>query len=148
MFSSLRTDPQLWLDNVSGSHALVAHTDASFGLERETNKDGDFYVLSGVRRNGLAPLIVLQSNPETLRFEPLDDLEQMETAIFTVAQRQLWRNLPGSFTWSQAEELAHGSKHLLSDTIRKATENGLLEHAEGQPYRKRLRPRKITEQAA
>lgn len=144
----LREDPQEWLDNISGSHALVAHTDASFGFEVEIRPTGDVYVLTGVRRNGPSPLLVLQSNEENLRFEHLGDKEQMEMLVFTSAQLQLWRSLPDSFSWSQAEEIAQKRKRLLSATLRKAEQNGLLEHPDKQRYRRLLAPLQIAEQAA
>jgi hypothetical protein len=145
---SLRSDPQAWLDNVSGSHAFVAHTDTAIGFEREATPIGDVYVLAGVRRNGPPPMFVLQSDEESLRFEPLDDEAQLATMIFTEAQLKLWRSLPNSFTWSDAERIADGRKHILSVIIHRAENNGLLDRPSKGCYTKSLAPARKEELAA
>jgi hypothetical protein len=132
---SLRQDPQVWLENAAGSHALIAHIDAAFGLEPE---DDDVYTLAGVRRSGPAPLIVMRSDEQTLRFEPLDDLEMRAAFVFTHAQRELWTKLPKQFRWADAETIAGGAskKSLVSATLRRALVNGLLTHGHGGEYAK------------
>jgi KaiC/GvpD/RAD55 family RecA-like ATPase len=124
--SSLRTDPQAWLDRVSGSLALVAHTDASYGLERDAGED-DMLILNGVRRSGQAPLLLLQSDESTLRFELVSDPETAEKSVFTKAQHDLWKALPARFTWAQGVAVAGKTrKRILSSLLRRAMENKLL----------------------
>ena len=69
---SLRSDPQAWLEQASGSYALIGHTDAAFGLEQESSDSG-IYIFAGKRRNGPAPTLVLESKEDTLRFEIASD---------------------------------------------------------------------------
>lgn len=132
----LRTDAQLWLENASGHHALIAHTDASFGLEAETSNVAEIYVFAGVRRNGQPPFLMLRSDDETLRFERLDDVEQAAQLVFTAAQKELWKKLPERFAWKQAIDMAGGQrkKSLVSGTIKRARQNGLLNQPQRGEY--------------
>ena len=125
---SLREDPQLWLENASGSHAFIAHTDGAIGMEQEGKGQTSLFVLNGARRNGPTPLLVLKSNEDTLRFERVGESEKDRLLVFTRAQVNLWSKLPEAFSWGEAEKIAGGSakKSLLSETLKRAKNCGLL----------------------
>ena len=126
----LRQDPQLWLENASGSHAFIAHTDCAFGLEHE--RDTGTYVFAGIRRNGPAPMLMLKGEEGTLRFDLLNDSEHVSRVTLTPAQLKLWNKLPEQFSWKEALELAGGKKKnsLLSETLVRARDKNLLTQPE------------------
>jgi hypothetical protein len=133
---SLAGDPQAWLEQASGSLAFIAHTDAAFGFEPEATGGGDRYIFNGARRNGPAPLLILTSDEESLRFELIDDLELRAQQALTAGQYDLWCKLPPAFNWAEAEEIAGGArgKSLLSGTIKRARENRLLDQTQRGQY--------------
>ena len=135
---ALREDPQLWLENTSGSLAFIAHIDSAYGLEEDSSGGDEAYVLTGIRRNAAAPLFVLRSDEETLRFEPLEDVELQARWTFTPKQFELWRKLPQCFDWAAAEKVAGGpsAKSGLKRTLDRATVNGLIKRGEAGRYEK------------
>ncbi len=66
----LLTDPNLWVESVSGHHALPSHVDACYGLERQREGNGeDLIVFAGIARNTDPRVLLLEDDEETLRFE-------------------------------------------------------------------------------
>ena len=140
--TKLRDDPQSWLENTSGSHAFVAHTDGAMGMEKETSGPETRYIFTGIRRNGPTPSLLLKSDEETLRFEPVEYLERISHMVFTPTESALWNKLPEQFTWSEAMEIAGGEskKSLLNSKFGRAIEHKLLEKLERGSYVKTRHP--------
>ena len=134
---SLVDDPQGWVEEASGSLAFIAHTDAAFGLEREGRSGSERYIFNGSRRSGTAPLLVLKSDEDTLRFESVGKTEA-RTELLSSAQHDLWCKLPDQFTWAEAQKIAGGpnGKSLLSGTLRLARECKLLDKPDRGHYQK------------
>lgn len=133
---SLKDDPQRWLDNTSGSQAFTGFIDAAYGFERQGGTEDELYVFGGIRRSGEPPLIILQSDVETLRFENPKDVKQVTAYALSVTENLLWMNLPGQFRWADALKVAGGDKKksLLSRTLKRAQENSLLRRDGGGRY--------------
>ena len=128
----LRNDPYAWVENVSGHHALVSHVDACFGLERERD---DFIVFGGVARNSVTSTLLLEEDPETLRFEVAAG-EQEATSVMTPKEKEFWSIAKEMrhFTFTELKErAATKNKKALSAMLRKAEEHGAL-NRDGASY--------------
>lgn len=66
---TLRSDPSSWVEGAAGSYALVAHADATYGIEREITKEGEeLIVFGGVARTHCPTTLILEEDEETLLF--------------------------------------------------------------------------------
>ena len=111
-------------------------------MEKETSGPETRYIFTGIRRNGPTPSLLLKSDEETLRFEPVEYLERISRMVFTPTESALWNKLPEQFTWSEAMEIAGGEskKSLLNSKFGRAIEHKLLEKLERGSYVKTRHP--------
>lgn len=133
---NLLKNPSLWMDNISGHHALVGHVDACFGLERQELDGEEVVAFGGVARNVAPRTVLLNDDPETLRFDVANNEESLVMAL-TEKEKGLWEKAKaiGRFTWSSfLEELKIKNKKLISSMLKKAESHGLLEKSD-QGYR-------------
>jgi AAA domain len=135
---TLKENPHQWLEAVSGSSAFIAHLETTLGLE----KDGDnIYTLAGIRRNGPEPLLCLESSPDNLKFDLLQDRNVLATNIFTKTERELWKRLPEEFKWAEAMTIADNRKTVLHRTLHKAEDHQMIEKCQRTKiYRKLISP--------
>ncbi len=135
--SKLIKDPSLWMENISGHYALVGHVDACYGLERQIDNDGEIVVLGGVARNNEPRIILLNDDPDSLRFEVAND-EDSAKMTMTNKEREFWEKAKKkkSFTWTNLlSELGTKTKKLISSMLKKAEAHGLLEKIGRGSYR-------------
>jgi hypothetical protein len=135
--SKLIKDPSLWMENISGHYALVGHVDACYGLERQINDDGEIVVLGGVARNNEPRTILLNDDPDSLRFEVANN-EDAAKMTMTDKEIEFWEitKKKKSFTWTLLlNELGTKTKKLISSMLKKAEAHGLLEKTGRGSYR-------------
>jgi AAA domain len=86
----LLADPRLWVESVSGHHALISHVDACYGLERQREDDGEeWIVFGGIARNTDPRTLLLEDDEDTLRFEVRHSEDALE-AVLTKKEREIW----------------------------------------------------------
>jgi hypothetical protein len=132
---SLRTDPYTWVESVSGHHALVAHVDCCYGLEREIEDGEEVIVFGGVARNADSHALLLEDDPETLRFEPRTG-ESSLLVVLTPKEKEFWAIAKqlGRFTFTDLLLSAQTkNKKALSAMLTKAGNHGLV-RANGKVY--------------
>jgi KaiC/GvpD/RAD55 family RecA-like ATPase len=88
----LLEDPRLWVESVSGHHALLSHVDSCYGLERQRDeKDGEeWIVFGGVARNTDPRTLVLEDDEDSLRFEVRQGEAVLET-VLTAKELEIWK---------------------------------------------------------
>jgi hypothetical protein len=125
----LLTDPSLWVESVSGHHALISHVDACYGLERQRDEAGEEWtVFGGVARNTDPRVLLLEDDEETLRFEVRQSEDALQ-AVLTPKEREVWKVAAtlGKFGFN---ELVTASKvtnrKAVSATLKKAVSHGML----------------------
>lgn len=125
----LLRDPSLWVENISGHHALVSHVDCCYGLDRQEHNGEDVVVFGGVARNVEPHTLLLNDDPETLRF---DIAANEEAAIVTMTEKEREafgkiKTLRGRFTWTDAFAAAKTTnKKLVTAVLRKAQGHGVI----------------------
>jgi archaellum biogenesis ATPase FlaH len=132
----LMADARLWMDSISGHHALSSHVDGIWGLERERGDDDEeWIVFGGVARNTEPKTILLEGDESTLRFT----VRQQEAALellLTAAEKEIWKAARklGQFTFGHLQAGAETkNKKALVSALKKATAQGLLRR-EGKTY--------------
>lgn len=134
----LRIDPSAWVENASGHYSLIAHMDACFGLEREIDrKSGDeLIVFGGVSRGAVPRTLLLEEDPETLRFRTAigDDVVQK---LLTEKECAAWHaveELP-ELTFTDVVERAHTkNRKLVASMVRKLGSMGLIQRGPNAVY--------------
>jgi hypothetical protein len=132
----LMADPRLWIDAVSGHHALPSHSDACFGLERERADDGEeWIVFGGVARNTEPRTILLEDDEQTLRFTLQNNAAALDL-LLTDSEKSIWAAAKtlGQFTFTKLQTQAKTkNKKALVSALKKAKAQGLLNH-DGKTY--------------
>jgi hypothetical protein len=135
--AKLLKDPSLWVENISGHYSLVGHVDACYGLERQINEEGETVVFGGVARNNEPRTILLDDDPDSLRFDVANNEEAAKMAM-TTKEIEFWEKAKKnkSFTWTNlVSELGTKTKKLISSMLKKAEAHGLLEKTASRSYR-------------
>jgi hypothetical protein len=135
--AKLIKDPSLWIENISGHYSLVGHVDACYGLERQIDDNGETVVFGGVARNNEPRTILLDDDPDSLRFDVANNEEAAKTAM-TQKEFDLWEKAKKkiSFTWTGLiAEAGTKTKKLVSSMLKKAEAHGLIEKTERGGYR-------------
>jgi DNA-binding HxlR family transcriptional regulator len=132
----LIADPRLWVESVSGHHALSSHVDACYGLERQRDDDGEeWIVFGGIARNTDPRTVLLDDDEETLRFEVCQSETALD-AVLTKAEREIWKAAKKLRQFGFNELLAKAgttNRKAVAATLRKAEAHGLLIRA-GKGY--------------
>jgi hypothetical protein len=135
--AKLRLDPYAWTETASGHYSFIGHVDACFGLEREHDSNGDeLIVFGGVARNSDPYMLLLEDDPDTLRFDVASG-EAAAKKLFTDAEKKIWEAVRGvdRFTFSEAQSRARTkNKKAVSATLRKAKGLGLVEQLPDKTY--------------
>lgn len=125
----LMRDPSLWIENISGHHALVSHVDACFGLDRQEHDGEEVLVFGGVARNVEPRTLLLYDDPDTLRFE-VADTEEAALATMTPKEKGIFdkiKSMKARFTWTEALMVAETrNKKLVSSVLKKAEGHRLV----------------------
>jgi hypothetical protein len=124
----LLRDPSLWVEGISGHHALVSHVDACYGLDRQEHNGEEVFVFGGVARNVEPRTLILNDDPESLRFEVAASHEAA-IAIMTPKEKEIFEKIKSleRFTWKQAVAAAETTnKKLVSSVLKKAEGHGLF----------------------
>jgi hypothetical protein len=131
----LLQEPALWVDAVSGHHALMGHTDAVFGLERQPDDDGNQVVIfGGIARSVEPPTLILQED-ESLRFSVIAD-ESAALQVMTPVEREIWKHAQEIRKFSFTDLLVSSgtkNKKAVSSALRHAQGHGLL-RKDGKTY--------------
>ncbi len=131
----LSQSPTEWIDDVSGSQALVAHVDSIWGFELERENDLETNVFAQVRRNGRQNTFYLSqavddSGNSIVGFNLLskNDVEAAAEKVFTRREMEVWGNLPKSFRWKELLAACGGDtkKKIASSLLNKARTNVLV----------------------
>jgi hypothetical protein len=127
---SLRTDPFTWVEGVSGHHALVGHVDFCWGLDREIDgKGNEAIIFGGVSRNAASTSILLDEDPETLLYSPIEATGAQMKGILTPKEAQYWdvAQALGEFTFSELVEACRTkARRWVASMLRKAKAQGRL----------------------
>jgi archaellum biogenesis ATPase FlaH len=134
----LREAPEQWIEEASGSQALIAHVDSIWGLEMDRDGGQDSLTLAMVRRNGFQRTLFLgreidaQGDP-VFGFQLLSnfDIQSAIQRIFTEKQMVCWNQLAQNFTWRDLVTACAGSKCLASAILSRAKSNLLIMGEEG-----------------
>jgi hypothetical protein len=133
---TLRSDPSSWVEGAAGSYALVAHADATYGIEREMTEGGEeLIVFGGIARTLSPPTLILEEDEETLLFRVGKGAATADK-LFTPVERDIWKvaSRLGTFTHGQLLDAARTTnKKAISKTLSKAESAGLLVH-QGKQY--------------
>jgi hypothetical protein len=125
----LLADPSLWVESVSGHHALLSHVDSCYGLERQRDDDGDeLIVFGGVARNTDPRALLLEDDEETLRFAVRQSEDALQ-AVLTPKEREIWRVATklGTFGFNELVKASTGNnRKSVSATVKKALSHGML----------------------
>ena len=131
----LSHSPEEWIENISGSQALIAHVDSIWGLDVERDDDSDMIVFALVRRNGnqktlfLAPRVDDFGNP-IVGFDLLSstDPEIAVSKIFSKKELEAWEQLPKTFRWKDLLRTCGGEtkKKMASKMLSKMRANSLI----------------------
>lgn len=125
--TSLRTDAHAWVQGVSGSHAIVGHTEFCWGLDSEIGRNGkEVMVFGGVARNHEVPSLLLEGE-DNLRFR-LAKSDSFESTL-TDAQREIWTlagSMGDSFHFNALVSKYGGNRKAVSAVLGKARDQGLL----------------------
>ncbi|HEY6337121.1 MAG TPA: AAA family ATPase [Candidatus Sulfotelmatobacter sp.] len=125
----LMRDPSLWVENISGHHALVSHVDACYGLDRQEHGEEEVLVFGGVARNVDPRTLLLNDDPESLRFE-VAATEEAALATMTPKEKEIWgriRMIKDRFTWTEAFGAAKTTnRKSVSSVLKKAEGHGLI----------------------
>lgn len=131
----LLEDPALWVDAVSGHHALMGHVDAVYGLERQFDETGsEVIVFGGIARN-LDPRTLILEDDESLRFK-VTATESAAMQLMTPAQSKIWNAAKGLRRFTYTELLAKAettNRKACSKALDTAEHHGLLRR-QGRHY--------------
>jgi hypothetical protein len=126
---NLIADPGLWVDAVSGHHALPSHVDAYFGLVRERDLNGEERIIfGGAARNTAPRTILLEHDEETLSFSVKRQEEALQI-LLTDAEKDIWSSAVGlgQFRHHELKTRADTKNNkAISSTLRKAEAQGFL----------------------
>ncbi|HEY1757744.1 MAG TPA: AAA family ATPase [Bryobacteraceae bacterium] len=125
----LLADPNLWVESVSGHHALLSHVDSCYGLERQRDESGEeMIVFAGVARNTDPRVLLLEDDEETLRFEVRKSEDALQD-VLTPKEKEIWK-VAMTLVKFGFNELVTASKvtnrKAVSSTIKKAESHGRL----------------------
>jgi archaellum biogenesis ATPase FlaH len=131
---SLLTDPYQYLSRARGSGRLLDLFPIRLALAEENIGEEAVYVLNGFIRSGAVSPLLLQRDDDTLCFELHGDKDLVSSRVFGNAPRrlELFMMLPQGFTFQDAADLKNlqgrsFSRRTVSDTLRVACANGLLQ---------------------
>jgi hypothetical protein len=129
----LLRDPSLWIENISGHHALVSHVDACYGLDRQEHEGEEIVTFGGAARNVEPRTLLLNDDPQSLRFDVAAN-EASALATMTEREKNVFeklKSMPGRFTWTQALAAADTlNKKLVSSVLKKAEGHGLIKKSD------------------
>jgi len=133
--SSLKSDPSGWIQGVSGSYSLIAHSESIWGFARELAGDGEEHIIfHGMARNWRVPLLLLEDCPD-LSYRRLLG-EEFATGMMTAKEKEYWsiaRDLR-IFKIHSLESACKVRARLLFGMIRKAQSCGVMDYSEGQYF--------------
>jgi RecA-family ATPase len=131
----LSHSPTEWIEDVSGSQALIAHVDSIWGLEQERDADSETTVFALVQRNGRQKILYLtpavdNTGNTTIGFGLLSksDVEAAAEKTFTQKEMDVWTRLPKSFRWKDLLAICGGDtkKKIASSMLNKMKSNMLV----------------------
>lgn len=127
----LLEEPGAWVEAASGHNALLAHTDAVYGLSREQQSGPnrrELIVFNGIARSLDPPQLILDEDDD-LTFRVSQGAEAL-VAVLTPAERKLWdiaTTLGAHFTQTQlAKTSGTGNKRAARRFIEKALAHGVV----------------------
>lgn len=146
--ATLRLDPSAWVEGASGHYALIGHSDATLGLERERTEGDELIVFGGIARTLTPPLLILDESDETLLFDVARGVDVLQH-VLTPAEQKIWNaactkwntgargaawHVSGTFTFGELMTAA-GTKNrkAVTRTLRKVEEAGMITH-DGRAY--------------
>ena len=132
----LRHDPSAWVEGASGHYALIGHSDATLGLERERTEGGDeLIVFGGIARTLVPPLLILDESEETLLFDVARGAEVLVQTL-TPAEQKIWNAACTirQFAFSELMSAAGTTnRKAVTSTLRKAEAAQMVTH-DGRLY--------------
>jgi len=132
----LLADPRLWVESVSGHHALISHVDSCYGLERQREEDGEeWIVFGGIARNTDPRTVLLEDDEETLRFEVCRKEAALQ-AVLTKVEKGIWESATklNRFSFNElVTEAKTNNRKAVSATLRKAEAHVFLKRV-GELY--------------
>jgi hypothetical protein len=131
---ALRKDPSTWVEAASGHYALIGHSDATYGLEREQDAGDELIVFGGIARTLTPPTLILDEDQGTLLFNVAQGAAAVEQ-ILTDAERRIWAVAKTlgqggrGFTFGELmTAVGTTNKKAVASTLRKAESVGLVDH--------------------
>jgi hypothetical protein len=147
----LATDPDSWLEEAAGAHALINHADTRLGIDRHEGDEDRLQVSGIMRHHGRLTPVVLE---RTYSEDGVACGYAIETPLAQLADnyRNAYESLPEAFNWAQATAALRASSKSTVSAFIKACSGLQLVRAEGgrgaQVYRKVAETGELRDKAA